>query len=150
MFVLYLLNVLDLGLTVTFSGFVIVFTMLILLVLVLSLFGVTSKLKEKQALKDNDFNEFLRLVNESGNSSYKYLQNVYSTSNVHMQGVSLALALTEQFLQGTNVGAYRVHGGGFAGTILCFIPKELLLGYKKCIEKVFGKPKRLHKLSYLC
>ena len=94
---------------------------------------------EKQALKNNDFKEFLRLVNESGNSSYKYLQNVYSTSNVHNQGISLGLALTEQYLMGTNAGAFRVHGGGFAGTILCFIPKELLSGYKDCIEKVFGK-----------
>ncbi len=95
--------------------------------------------KEKQALKKGDFNEFLRLVNESGNSSFKYLQNVYSTSDVHEQGISLALALTEQYLKGTNSGAYRVHGGGFAGTIQVFIPTKLLAGYKICIEKAFGK-----------
>lgn len=95
--------------------------------------------KEKEALKNDNFEEFLRLINESGNSSYKYLQNVYSTSDVHSQGISLGLALTEQFLMGTGKGAFRVHGGGFAGTMLCFIPKELLLGYKENMEKVFGK-----------
>ena len=94
---------------------------------------------EKQALKSGDFNEFLRLVNESGESSFKYLQNVYSVSDVREQGISLALALTEQYLKGTNKGAFRVHGGGFAGTIQVFIPTELLDGYKMCIEKAFGK-----------
>lgn len=95
--------------------------------------------KEKLALKNGDFEEFLRLVNESGNSSFKYLQNVYSVSDVHEQGIALALALTEQYLKGTNKGAFRVHGGGFAGTIQVFIPNELLIGYKNSIEKAFGK-----------
>lgn len=95
--------------------------------------------QEKEALKNDDFDEFLCLVNESGNSSYKYLQNVYSTSNLYEQGVSLALAVTEQFFKGTNKGAYRVHGGGFAGTIQCFIPTDMLDSYKSVIEKVFGK-----------
>ncbi len=94
---------------------------------------------EKKALKNDDFTEFLRLVNESGNSSYKYLQNVYSNSNVAEQGISLALAVTEQYFAGTNEAAYRVHGGGFAGTIQCFIPNDMLENYKKTIEKVFGK-----------
>lgn len=95
--------------------------------------------KEKDALKKDDFAEFLRLINESGNSSFKYLQNVYSNSNVFEQGISLALALTEQFLAGTNKGACRVHGGGFAGTIQCFMPLEYIDSYKKNIEKVFGE-----------
>ncbi len=95
--------------------------------------------KEKVALKNGDFEEFLRLVNESGNSSFKYLQNVYSVSDVSSQGISLALALTEQYLKGTNKGAFRVHGGGFAGTIQVFIPNDLLNGYKNMIEKAFGK-----------
>lgn len=94
---------------------------------------------EKEALKKDDFKEFLRLINESGNSSYKYLQNVYSTSNLHEQGISLALAVTEQFFKGTDKGAYRVHGGGFAGTIQCFIPTDMLEDYKTVIEKVFGE-----------
>lgn len=95
--------------------------------------------QEKQALKKGDFAEFLNLINESGNSSFKYLQNVYSVSNIAEQGISLALALTEQYLKGTGKGAYRVHGGGFAGTIQVFMPTELLQGYKECIEKAFGK-----------
>lgn len=92
---------------------------------------------EKQALKDGNFDEFLRLINESGNSSYKYLQNTYSTSAVNEQGLCLGLALTEKFLKGR--GACRVHGGGFAGTIQCFIPAELISDYKYMIEKVFGE-----------
>ena len=92
---------------------------------------------EKDALKKGDFAEFLRLINESGNSSYKYLQNTYSTSAVNEQGLCLGLALTEGFLKGR--GASRVHGGGFAGTIQCFIPEEMINDYKNMIEKVFGE-----------
>lgn len=92
---------------------------------------------EKIALKNGDFGEFLRLINESGNSSYKYLQNTYSTSAVNEQGLCLGLALTERFLKGR--GACRVHGGGFAGTIQCFIPTDMIEDYKKMIEDVFGE-----------
>lgn len=92
---------------------------------------------EKKALLGGDFEEFLRLVNESGNSSYDYLQNLYSTSNVGEQGLCLAIALTKKFLGGR--GACRVHGGGFAGTVQCYIPNELFDGYKKYIEAVFGE-----------
>ena len=88
-----------------------------------------------KALKDSDFEVFLKLVNESGESSYKYLQNLYSPSNVREQGLSLAIAVTKQFLNGR--GACRVHGGGFAGTIQCYIPNELFEEYKTMIEKVF-------------
>ena len=95
--------------------------------------------KQKQALKNNSFDEFLKLIAESGNSSYKFLQNVYSTSNVHEQGISLGLALTEQFIEKTGRGVCRVHGGGFAGTIQCFLPTESLNCYKKFIEKTFGE-----------
>ena len=92
---------------------------------------------EKAALQNGDFKEFLRLINESGDSSYKYLQNTYSVSAVNEQGLCLRLALTERFLKGR--GACRVHGGGFAGTIQCFIPNDLIDDYKAMIEKVFGK-----------
>jgi len=92
---------------------------------------------EKNALKSGNFDEFLRLINESGNSSYKYLQNVYSTSSVNEQGLCLGLALTERFLKGR--GACRVHGGGFAGTIQCFIPTDMIDDYKQMIENVFGQ-----------
>ena len=88
---------------------------------------------EKNALINDDFNTFLKLINESGNSSYKYLQNTYSNSNVQEQGLCLGLALTERFLKGR--GACRVHGGGFAGTIQCYIPSDLYSDYKNMIEK---------------
>lgn len=94
---------------------------------------------EKEALKADNFDEFLTLINSSGESSYKYLQNVYSNSDTSSQGVSLGLALTEQFLiNREKKGAFRVHGGGFAGTIQCFMPIEYLDDYKNYIEKVFG------------
>ena len=93
--------------------------------------------EEKEALKSNDFNSFLRLINESGNSSYRFLQNVFSVSYPEQQGISLALALTERFLNGK--GACRVHGGGFAGTIEAFVPNDMLDSYRAMIEKVFGQ-----------
>ncbi len=92
---------------------------------------------EKEALQANNFERFLSLINESGNSSFKYLQNVYSNSDVSEQGLSLALALTERYLAGR--GACRVHGGGFAGTIQAFVPDDMLDGYVEMIEGVFGK-----------
>ncbi len=94
-------------------------------------------LSQKAALENGDFEEFLKLVNASGQSSYDYLQNLYSNSAVAEQGLSLAIALTKQFLNGK--GACRVHGGGFAGTIQCYIPDEMLADYKQMIEAAFGK-----------
>lgn len=91
---------------------------------------------EKEALKAGNTDEFLRLVRESGRSSYMYLQNVFSTSAPAEQGISLALALTEKVLGGR--GAFRVHGGGFAGTIQAFVPTDLLEDYINEIEVVFG------------
>ena len=93
--------------------------------------------EQKAALKSGDFESFLKLVNASGESSYDYLQNLYSNSNISEQGLSLAIALTRRFLNGR--GACRVHGGGFAGTIQCYIPTEQLDDYKEMIESVFGK-----------
>ena len=92
---------------------------------------------QRKALKERDFEKFLYYVNESGESSYKYLQNLYSNSNVSEQGLSLAIALTKQFLKGK--GACRVHGGGFAGTVQCYIPNDMFQSYKQNIEYVFGK-----------
>lgn len=92
---------------------------------------------QKSALKNKDFEKFLYYVNESGESSYKYLQNLYSTSAVSEQGLSLAIAVTKKFLAGR--GACRVHGGGFAGTIQCYIPNDIFNEYKAMIESVFGK-----------
>ena len=75
--------------------------------------------KEAKALQDGDLWEFLKLVKESGNSSSKYLQNIYSNSDVTHQNVSVALAVSESVL--TNEEVCRVHGGGFAGTIQAFV-----------------------------
>ncbi|MBE6750215.1 MAG: galactokinase [Ruminococcaceae bacterium] len=94
-------------------------------------------LEQRELLKSGKFEEFLTLVNASGQSSFDYLQNLYSTSAVNEQGLSLALALTKKFLG--NKGACRVHGGGFAGTIQCYIPTEMLADYKKMIEAAFGE-----------
>lgn len=94
-------------------------------------------LDQHKALKAGDFEGFLKLVNASGQSSYDYLQNLYSTSAVAEQGLSLAIALTKQFLG--DKGACRVHGGGFAGTIQCYIPTDMLDSYKQMIEKTFGE-----------
>lgn len=94
-------------------------------------------LTQKAALKRGDFNTFFVSVKRSGESSYDLLQNVYSPSNPKEQAISLALALTKQFLNGR--GAYRVHGGGFAGTIQCYIPNKMFDDYKRMIENVFGE-----------
>lgn len=93
--------------------------------------------EERDALRSDDFSRFLDLINRSGDSSYKYLQNVYSNSSVTEQGLALALALSERYLGGQ--GACRVHGGGFAGTIQAFVPNDLLEGYRACMEAVFGR-----------
>jgi len=89
------------------------------------------------ALKENDIAEFLSNVTASGDSSFKYLQNVYTTKNTEEQGLSLALCITQGFLEGKD-GACRVHGGGFAGTIQAFIKKEDVAAYKECVDSVFG------------
>ena len=90
------------------------------------------------ALKDGDIEGFLSGVLASGNSSFEYLQNVYTTINVKEQGLSLALALTDGCLSGKDC-AWRVHGGGFAGTIQVFIKNELMDGYVKLMNSVFGE-----------
>ena len=97
------------------------------------------------ALKNGDIDSFFEGVLASGASSFKYLQNVYTVKNVREQGLSLALCLTERFLSGKRA-AWRVHGGGFAGTIQAFVPHEFTAQYKEYIEKVFGDGK-CHILS---
>lgn len=92
------------------------------------------------ALEGGMFDVFLNLVNESGASSARWLQNNFSTKNPNEQGVGLALALTEIFIKNSGKpGACRVHGGGFAGTIQVFIANELLPDYIKLIESVFSR-----------
>nr|MBE6544975.1 galactokinase [Oscillospiraceae bacterium] len=94
--------------------------------------------KAKDALKNADINAFYGIILDSGRSSFQYLQNVYTTINVSEQGLSLALALTDGFLAGKGC-AFRVHGGGFAGTIQVFVKNELLADYVAMMDSVFGK-----------
>lgn len=91
------------------------------------------------ALEKGDFKSFLQMVIASGQSSYMYNQNVYPVNNVEEQGLSLALALSDIVLG--SEGAWRVHGGGFAGTIQAFVPEALLDEYVKTIENAFGEGK---------
>ena len=93
--------------------------------------------REVAALNSGDFDLFKKLVQESGNSSYKFLQNVYANSDVFNQSVSLGLAMSERILQDN--GVCRVHGGGFAGTIQAFVKDEFVSKYQMEIEKVFGQ-----------
>ena len=89
-----------------------------------------------EALEKGDFSRFLQLVNESGRSSYCCLQNVIPAGAKENQDVALALALCEELLQGS--GAFRVHGGGFAGTVQAFVPNEKLESFRKGIDAVLG------------
>ena len=91
---------------------------------------------EADALNKSDFDRFKQLVIESGYSSFMYNQNVYTCLNPTEQGLSLALAVSEQLLSGK--GAWRVHGGGFAGTIQAFVPLDMLDTYKETMESIFG------------
>ena len=93
--------------------------------------------KEVAALKAEDFDAFLATVKASGDSSYKFLQNVYTSHDVQHQNVSIALAVSETVL-GDN-GVCRVHGGGFAGTIQAFVKNEAVAEYKAVMDKVFGE-----------
>lgn len=93
---------------------------------------------QKQALKAGDMALFLQKVNESGDSSFKYLQNVYTNKNVHEQGLSLALLLAEEALYG-KPAACRVHGGGFAGTIQAFVKEQDAPAFKQAMEACFGE-----------
>jgi galactokinase len=95
------------------------------------------------ALENNDFQAFLKMVVESGYSSYMYNQNIFDVVHKDEQVVSLALALSEMILKGK--GAWRVHGGGFGGTIQAFVPQELLNKYVSTLEHVYGEGS-CHKL----
>ncbi len=100
--------------------------------------GDNSRVVEQvAALEKNDFKSFLSMVIDSGNSSYMYNQNIFPVNNVEEQGVSLGLALSSLVLKGE--GAWRVHGGGFAGTIQAFVPQHLLDKYVSTLEHVFGE-----------
>ena len=89
------------------------------------------------ALKNKDTESFFKVVLESGASSFQYLQNVYTNKNVREQGLSVALAVTDGFGTDT-VGAYRVHGGGFAGTIQAYVKSSAAGEYESVMNSVFG------------
>ncbi len=94
--------------------------------------------KTAALLKKGDVDGFLESIIASGNSSFKYLQNVYTNKNVEEQGLSLALAVAEGALEGKGC-AYRVHGGGFAGTTQAFVRHEYAEEYALLMDAVFGE-----------
>lgn len=94
--------------------------------------------KQRTALENGDIETFFRLVIASGESSKSLLQNIFSTKNPAEQGLSLALELSKRYLADKG-GAWRVHGGGFAGTVQSIVPSDQTAGFKAYMEKVFGK-----------
>lgn len=94
-------------------------------------------MKEVNALKWGDMNLFLDNVKESGDSSFKYLQNVYSNNDVKNQNISIALMMSDVLLK--TEGVSRVHGGGFAGTIQAFVKNEFVATYKAQMDHIFGE-----------
>ena len=93
--------------------------------------------KQVAALESGNFDEFLKLTKESGYSSWMYLQNVIPAGYVQQQAMAIALGLCEHYLQGR--GAYRVHGGGFAGTVQAFVPHDILDQFKAGIDAALGE-----------
>ena len=93
--------------------------------------------EEAAALKKGDFDSFRGMIRASGLSSLQRLQNVFAVVSPEEQGITLALSLTERILG--KDGAFRVHGGGFAGTIEAFVPQDQLEEYRSGMEKVFGE-----------
>jgi galactokinase len=94
-------------------------------------------LLQQEALERGDFGQFLRLVRQSGRSSYMYLQNVSNYRDSRNQCVAVLLAAAEELLEGE--GACRVHGGGFAGTIQAFVPLPRLAAFRAGMEAVAGR-----------
>lgn len=94
-------------------------------------------LAQSEALEKGDFTQFLKLINQSGASSFDYLQNIYSPAHPNEQGLAVGLYTAKQILG--DKGACRVHGGGFAGTIQAFVPNELLENFIKAQNNIFGE-----------
>lgn len=93
--------------------------------------------RQVEALEAGDFAQFLTLVKKSGHSSFMYLQNITPAGSVHTQDMALTLALCDHYLAGR--GAYRVHGGGFAGTVQAFVPLDRLASFRSGIDDTLGK-----------
>ena len=100
--------------------------------------------KQVKALKQNDFQEFLRLIVESGYSSWMLCQNCYRHQFIQEQPIAIALALSESILKGK--GAWRVHGGGFAGTIQAYVPHDLTERYITEMQLIYG-PDSCHEVN---
>ena len=98
----------------------------------------------RNALKNDDLDSFLGVIRDSGNSSFKYLQNVYTSHDTAHQNVTLGIAMSELVLDtcspvpAENKGVVRVHGGGFAGTIQAFVKNEFVEEYKNAMDALFG------------
>ena len=93
--------------------------------------------KEVSALREGDFQAFLQTVKDSGDSSFKYLQNIYTNKDVQNQSVSIGLAVSDSILPGHGVS--RVHGGGFAGTIQAFVADDFVEEYRRGLDNVYGE-----------
>ena len=96
--------------------------------------------EQVSALREGNTAAFLAAVKASGDSSFKYLQNVYTNKDVEHQAVSIALGVSDYYLNadGKNHGVARVHGGGFAGTIAAFVENDYVAEYKKAMDRLFG------------
>ncbi|RHP30529.1 galactokinase [Lachnotalea sp. AF33-28] len=95
--------------------------------------------EEVKALEEGRYDAFLTMISDSGNSSWKWLQNCYCIDSYKEQSITVALALTELYLKKLSRGACRVHGGGFAGVIMAVIPKEHTADYMEYMESKLGK-----------
>ena len=103
-------------------------------------FEETRRVEEAaEAIGEKDFAKALRLMDESGNSSWELLQNCYSLQDCHEQKIPLTLALTNLFLRKIGGGICRVHGGGFAGVIMCVVPSEHCAEYVRFIGNYVGE-----------
>lgn len=103
----------------------------------------TRVLNQIKFLRENNFSKFLDSVKESGNSSFKWLQNIYSIKNVNEQSLSISLALTEKFIEEKGEGVCRVHGGGFGGTIQVYLPNSFVDDYQNYVLSAIGNVKLL-------
>lgn len=92
--------------------------------------------EEAECLRRNDLSGFFKLIKESGESSFKYLQNIFATGDTENQAMALGIAVSERLLDGN--GAVRIQGGGFGGTLEAFVPKKLTKAFVSGIEDVFG------------
>lgn len=101
---------------------------------------------EVAALKEKRYDDFLKMICESGDSSWKWLQNCYCIETASEQAICIALALTELYLKGKPRTAYRIHGGGFAGVIMVILPKEETAGFTKYMEEKLDD-KCVYKMS---